>query len=129
MRQSGLYFNANIRELNISDALLAEETKFPEIEYRPSFAVLFNFFVRQNKGRILAYIYENRIIAYLSFIKSFDHYWDVDFIYVAEEFRNRGIGTALGKVYSQIILKEKMIPYWSNASIAASDKTALRAGF
>ncbi|NLM52633.1 MAG: GNAT family N-acetyltransferase [Firmicutes bacterium] len=129
LKQLEEYSAKNVRELKKSDLALAQQTKFPEIKYRPSFEILFNIFVLQNKGRIFAYLEEEKIVGYLSFIKSFANYYDVDFIYVADEFRHRGIGTSLAKVYGNTVLNENMIPYWSYAINKESEHTALKAGF
>ncbi|MCI8331225.1 MAG: GNAT family N-acetyltransferase [Clostridiales bacterium] len=99
-----------------------------KIQYRPSFERLVDVFLCKGNGRIIAYVENNCILGYLSFINMFDDVDDVDYIYVANQYRNRGIGTLLGKYYAEISKKESRTAFWSNAT-KASAKTAIKSGF
>lgn len=99
-----------------------------KIQYRPSFETLVDVLIRKNGGKIIAYVDENSILGYLSYVNIYEDVNDIDFIYVADQYRNRGIGTLLGKYYATMSQKENKIAFWSNAT-EASSKVALKSGF
>ena len=66
-------------------------------------------------------------MGYLSYVNIFEDVNDVDFIYVANKYRNIGIGTLLGKYYAEISKKEGRTAFWSNAT-ETSSKVAIKSG-
>lgn len=99
-----------------------------KIQYRPSFEKLVDVFLHKNNGRIIAYIKNNCILGYLSYINIFENVNDVDYIYVTDKYRNIGIGTMLGKYYAKISKNESKTAIWSNAT-ETSSKVAIKSGF
>ena len=99
-----------------------------KIQYRPSFERLLDVFLCKENGRIIAYVENNCILGYLSYVNIFEDVNDVDFIYVANKYRNIGIGTLLGKYYAEISKKESRTAFWSNAN-ETSSKVAIKSGF
>lgn len=99
-----------------------------KIQYRPSFERLLDVFLCKENGRIIAYVENNCILGYLSYVNIFEDVNDVDYIYVANKYRNIGIGTLLGKYYAEISKKESRTAFWSNAN-ETSSKVAIKSGF
>jgi len=99
-----------------------------EIQYRPTFKTLVDTFIRKNNGRIIAYVDNNSILGYLSYQNIYEGVNDVDFIFVANKYRNIGLGTLLGRYYAEISKRENRVAFWSNAT-EISSKVALKSGF
>lgn len=122
--------NKNIIELTCSNIDFYKwEYCNVKIQYRPSFERLVDVFVRQNNGRIIAFVENNCILGYLSYTNIFGNVNDVDYIYISEKYRKKGIGTLLAKYYSIQSANENKFALWSNAENIVSEKTALDADF
>ncbi len=118
-----------IRELTPEDEDLFASVEQEQIQYRPTPARLFEVFIKRKAGKILAYFHEGKIAAYLSYTRLFDGVYDVDYVYVCRDFRNRGIGSALAKSYLSAVSQTGKIALWTNAKNEASVNTAMSAGF
>ena len=121
--------NDNVLELTSNNINFYKNEYCNErIQYRPSLKQLIDIFVRKKRGHIIAYIKDNYILGYLSYINIFEDVNDVDYIYVAENYRQMGIGTALGEYYAARSIDDNKYALWSNAN-EVSSKTAVKAGF
>ena len=98
-------------------------------EFRPPFVRLYEIYVTKNQGKILGVYDKNRLVAYLSYFNMFSSLYDVDFIYVTPEYRGKGLGYKLAMYYSEYVIHNGGIPYWSNARNTSSINVALRSGF
>lgn len=104
-----------------------------QIENRPSLSVLFNAFVQNGAGTILAYFEDGIIKGYLSYMPlrtvNSCNTFDVDYIYVFPKYRNSGIGMKLAQAYLAEVMKKHGTALWSNAKNEISEKVALSTGF
>ncbi len=119
----------NVRELTIADKDAFLSINFPPTQYRPPLAVLFSVFVEKRVGKILGFFDGEKIIGFLSYQKLIDSIFDLDYIFVSEENRNKGIGKALGRAYAVEVQKNDGFAFWSNPKNEASVKTAVAIGF
>ena len=121
--------NASVRLLTPEDKDVFCGAGFAAVPQRPPAAVLFNVFVEKGAGKILGYFDGQRILGYLSYQRLYENVFDLDYIYVSEEQRGRGIGTALGRQYAYYVCAQKGMALWSNARNRASEATAMACGF
>lgn len=119
----------NVRLIGSNDKEIFVACSHEQIKNRPPLAVLFDVFVNRRQGQIFAFIQEEKVVGYLSFNTIADKVHDVDYIYVAPEFRNRGIGKKLATAYALYAHDCGYCAYWSNAKNEASAKTAVSCGF
>jgi len=96
---------------------------------RPPLSRLFQYLVVDHGGEILAIRERAEIVAWLSCRKELENIWDVDFIHVRPELRNRGLGSQIAAAYARDKLLAGDIPYYSVAANEASERAALKAGF
>jgi GNAT superfamily N-acetyltransferase len=118
-----------IRLLSKEDNRIFSEFPQEKITNRPSPNILFDAFINEEEGQILGYFDNNILKGYLSFISMFENIDDVDYIYVLPEYRNQKIGKNLADFYSEFVLSNKHIAFWSSAQNNESVYTALSAGF
>ncbi len=96
---------------------------------RPPMPILFQVFVERNAGTILAYVENGIMKGYLSYQNIWGSVYNVDYICVAEPYRNRGIGKKLGQAYLHHVNNKHGLAVWSNAKTQESERLALRIGF
>lgn len=106
-----------------------DRTSFPKKSGRPPFQTLFDVLVLGNEGGIFAYVENDIVLGYLSYVNSVDNMLDVDYIYVDEPYRKNKIGRTLANCYASWAVSQGMIPYWGTAISSESEKTAESAGF
>lgn len=94
---------------------------------RPPLQTLLELFIRRKQGHMIAFLQENRVVGYLSYFEMFEDTYDVDHIYVAENKRGQGIGTALAKAYVARAIADCKNAFWSSVN-PISAKTAKAAG-
>lgn len=102
---------------------------FTTMPNRPPVSVLFTVFVERGAGKILGYFDGQKILGYLSYQCLYENVFDLDYIYVPEELRGRGIGSALGRQYASYVRLQKGMALWSNARNKESEATAMACGF
>ena len=119
----------DIRMLDESDGELFCAMMQEPAAYRPPLHVLFDVFVARRQGHIAGAFYNGRIVGYLSFNEMLPNVFDVDYIYVVPEMRERGIGRELGSFYAAYAAENGHTAYWSSAKNTASENTALSCGF
>ena len=106
-----------------------DKVSFPKTSGRPPFSMLFDVLVIGKEGGILAYVENDILLGYLSYVNSVDNVLDVDYIYVDEPYRRKKIGRTLASSYASWAVSQGMIPYWGTAISRESEKTAESAGF
>lgn len=121
--------NAPVRLLTPEDKDAFCGAGFAAMPQRPPVSVLFNIFVEKGAGKILGYFDGQKILGYLSYQRLYENVFDLDYIYVSEEQRGRGIGTALGRQYASYVSAQKGMALWSNARNKESEATAVACGF
>lgn len=98
-------------------------------EDRPDPARLFQWIVRDGQGEIVVAETAGQIVGFLSCMHEIRDFWDIDFIHVRPDHRDRGVGTGLAAFYAQRRLGKGEIPYYSGPANEASRRTAEHAGF
>jgi len=111
------------------DAELVNSFENEQLPGRPPLSVLFNIFVEEEEGYVLAVIENNEIIAYLTYDNTNQNYYDIDYVYVKPQHRGRGLGVKLAEYYSEKAVSQGGIAYWSSAINKYSDDVAVSAGF
>ncbi len=102
---------------------------FRVVPGRPPMPILFQVFVERNAGTILAYVEDGIMKGYLSYQNIWGSMYNVDYIDVAEPYRNRGIGKKLGQAYLHHVQNKHGLAVWSNAKTQESERLALNIGF
>ncbi|MCL1794816.1 MAG: GNAT family N-acetyltransferase [Oscillospiraceae bacterium] len=69
------------------------------------------------------------IIGYITCTNVHDNIWDVMYVYVNEEERNKSYGSKIINYYANYIVNSNGIPYYSNPVNIYSEKAANSAGF
>ncbi len=112
---------------NDRDAFVTCSTE--QLPHRPPLSLLFDLFVGKGQGYILAAYDQEKIVGYLSFISVSPTLYDIDFVYVAPAYQNRGYGKLLAHAYVKLARENGRDAYWSNAKTEASKSTATAGGF
>lgn len=121
--------NGFVRPLTLEDKDMFCNSGFAVMPNRPPVSVLFAVFVEKGAGKILGYFDEQKILGYLSYQCLYGNVFDLDYIYVLEAQRGRGIGSALGRQYASYVFSQKGMALWSNAKNGESEATAMACGF
>lgn len=118
-----------VRPLTPEDKDIFCNSGFAVMPNRPPVSVLFSVFVEKGAGKILGYFDGQKILGYLSYQCLYGNVFDLDYIYVSEAQRGRGIGSALGRQYASYVFSQNGTALWSNARNEGSEATARACGF
>ena len=121
--------NGFVRPLTLEDKDMFCNSGFAAMPNRPPVSVLFAVFVEKGAGKILGYFDDQKILGYLSYQRLYENVFDLDYIYVLEEQRDRGIGSALGRQCESCVFSRIGLALWSNAQNGESEATAMACGF
>jgi len=122
-------FSLRCRRLDCNDKDLF--VHYPDERERAgeSGSQFFERLVVGGEGEIFGIEEDGTLAGYLSCAKEIDHVWDVEFIHVLEDRRNRGLATELASAYAMERLGQGEIPYYSGPANQASERAAEKAGF
>ena len=95
----------------------------------PSPSELFEAMVVNETAEIFGVEESGELSGFLSCNHDIDNIWDVDFINVREDRRDRGIGEQLASTYARERLARGGIAYYSSPANRASERVAEKAGF
>lgn len=83
----------------------------------------------ESKGEIFLCVLNDLVIGYLICAEEFENIWDVVYIYVKPEYRNKGYGKMLASEYNFNKKSQNQIPLYTGVTNIASEKVALNSGF
>lgn len=120
-----------IRELDESDEDTAMSFEEEKAEFRSNLQMGFKHYVKQKDDVGIIYgAFENGVLCgYLSVATFDDKIWDIDYIYVHEKHRGKGIAKKLANYYALAITAQGMIANYGGADNEMSKSVALSSGF
>ena len=79
-------------------------------------------------NQILYLMTSDRVIGYIALTKQYENIWDVAYIYIDENYQNRGYGTFLCKKARQVLHEQNRIIFYSYCASIGSEKVAQKSG-
>lgn len=126
---SELYSKYDIKLLDIEDKDFVKDFNPNVPAYRPSFDILYKMFVEKGNGKVIVLLQESEIIGYISYYELTDDIYNIDYIYIIEGKRNKGLAPLLIREYAIDVLSKGKTPYYGPAINIYSTGASMKAGF
>lgn len=124
--------DTHIRILTSEDEGRINSFREPFVRYRNNLKNAYETCIKlKNEDcKIFGYIDDSgNILGYLIADTADGEYWDIDYVYVSENARRKGIAKKLAVYYASEIISGGGFPSYGTPENAASEKVALSAGF
>ena len=124
--------DTHIRILTSEDEGRINSFREPFVRYRNNLKNAYETCIKlKNEDcKIFGYIDDSgNILGYLIADTADGEYWDIDYVYVSENARRKGIAKKLAVHYAAEIISGGGFPSYGTPENAASEKVALSAGF